>query len=374
MANKKGIEDVVYFDADKVSKKLTKVAGVIFILFIVVFGGFALFAYKNMQPIDKKDDNTIEFVVGDGWGSSKVLDELYKAKLIKEPTIAKIFLKISPVQGMKKGTYQLSKSMGVFDMLEMIEKGDSLGEKGKMVQFIEGKRFPYYANKIAEEFGFTQEEVINKAKDKEFLNKLIEKYWFIDESILNDKLYYPLEGYVFADTYSFKADSTIEEILTRMIDGLDAKVTPYKNEIEVSKYSFHDLLTLASVVELEAVTADDRKEVAGVFINRLNAGDSLGSDVTTYYGVRKDITESLYNREINECNDYNTRGQCNKGVLPVGPIASPRLDSIVAAIEPNQTKNYYFVADTSNKLYFAETEAGHQANIAELKRKGIWPE
>ncbi len=159
-----------------------------------------------------------------------------------------------------------------------------------------------------------------------------------------------------------------------MIDGLDSKITPYKDEINVSKYSFHDLLTLASVVELEAVTAEDRKEVAGVFINRLNAGDSLGSDVTTYYGVRKDITENLLYRDINECNDYNTRGNCNKGVLPVGPIASPRLDSIVAAIEPNQTKYYYFVADKFNKLYFAETEAGHQANIAELKRKGIWPE
>ena len=374
MASKKTIEDIIYFDADKVSKKITKVFKVIFILCIVVFGIFVFIAYRSMSPLNSKDDKTVSFVVEDGWGSSRVLDELYAAKLINNPVLAKILLKIHPVEGMKKGTYQLSKSMSVFDMLDMIESGNSLGEKGKMVQFIEGKRFPYYASKIAEEFGFTQEEVIEKAKDKEFLNKLIEKYWFIDESILNDKLYYPLEGYIFADTYSFKTDSTIEEVLTRMIDGLESKIEPYKDEIQVSKYSFHSLLTLASVVELEAVTAEDRKEVAGVFINRLNAGDSLGSDVTTYYGVRKDITESLYNREINECNDYNTRGQCNKGVLPVGPIASPRLDSIVAAIEPNETKNYYFVADTSNKLYFAETEAGHQTNIAELKRKGIWPE
>ena len=367
-------DDVMLYDADKVSKTLTKGLGIIFIIIIVVaaIGGFIFF--KSISPIDSKDTNNVNFVVEDEWGSSKVLDELYKAKLINNPSIAKLFLKLNPVSGMKKGTYPLNKAMGVFEMLEMIEKGESLTDKGKTVQFIEGKRFPYYANKIAEEFSFSQEEVIEKAKDKTFLKQLVDKYWFIDDSILNDKLYYPLEGYIFADTYSFKSDSTIEEVLTRMIDGLDTKITPYKNEIEVSKYSFHDLLTLASVVELEAVTAEDRKEVAGVFINRLNAGDSLGSDVTTYYGVRKDITDPLYTREINECNDYNTRGECNKGKLPVGPIASPRLDSIVAAIEPNETKNYFFVADTSNKLYFAETESGHQANIAKLKREGIWPE
>jgi UPF0755 protein len=159
-----------------------------------------------------------------------------------------------------------------------------------------------------------------------------------------------------------------------MIKKMDSVLSEYKSEIESSGKSVHSLLTMASMVELEAVSANDRAKTAGVFYNRLAKGWTLGSDVTTYYDVKKDLTESLTYKDLNTCNGYNTRGSsCQKG-LPVGPIACVSESSIIGAVRPALTNDMYFVADKNNNLYFAETESGHQQNIAMLKNQGLWPE
>ena len=90
----------------------------------------------------------------------------------------------------------------------------------------------------------------------------------------------------------------------------------YKDQIDnSSKYSIHEIITLASMVESEGVNLEDRKNIAGVFINRLNSGMSLGTDVTTYYAAKVDFGErDLYKSEINRDNPYNTRSalKCRK--------------------------------------------------------------
>ena len=155
---------------------------------------------------------------------------------------------------------------------------------------------------------------------------------------------------------------------------MDSVLSEYKQEIEGSSRSVHSLLTVASMVELEAVSAEDRALTAGVFYNRLEKGWTLGSDVTTYYDVKKDLVEGLTYKDLNTCNGYNTRGSsCQKG-LPIGPIACVSKSSILAAIRPTETKYMYFVADKNNKLYFAETQSGHDQNIRDLKSKNLWPE
>ena len=136
--------------------------------------------------------------------------------------------------------------------------------------------------------------------------------------------------------------------------------------------SVHGLLTLSSMVELEAVTSEDRLLVSGVFHNRLNMGMSLGSDVTTYYAEQKKFTENI-NADVNKCNAYNTRGPCVKG-LPVGPICSPSYTSIIASINPSETNYLFFVADKNNKVYYAETNEQHVKNYNYLKSNNLWPE
>ena len=102
---------------------------------------------------------------------------------------------------------------------------------------------------------------------------------------------------------------------------------------------------------------------------------SLGSDVTAYYAAKKDMSEgSLTTNELNASNPYNTRGPGMNGKLPIGPICNPSEEAINAALNPSQTDDLYFVADTSGKVDFTKTYEEHQQIIQELQRQGIWGE
>ena len=305
-----------------------------------------------------------------------LVHNLKEQGLIKNEFFGKLYLKINTSYTFYAGTYNLKKNMSVLEIYNSLGNTKKALSDDKTVTFLEGKRFTEYAKVISENFeGITYDDVINKSKDKEYLKTLINKYWFISEDILNDKLYYPLEGYLFADTYAFNKNSKIEDIFAKMLDEMDGVLKPYKQDIADSSLGSHGLLTLASVVELEAVSDEDRLMVASVFYNRLASGWSLGSDVTTYYDVKKDIVPgTLTYNDLNGCNGYNTRNSnCVRG-LPVGPIATPSKSSIKAVMNPKESKYMYFVADKNNKLYFAETQSGHDQNIRNLNNQGLWLE
>ena len=159
-----------------------------------------------------------------------------------------------------------------------------------------------------------------------------------------------------------------------MIAETSKKIESKKDEITSSSKSIQEIFTLASIVELEGNTLEDRKGIAGVFQNRLLKGMNLGSDVTTYYGARVDMGErDLYASEVNACNSYNTRCPSFKR-LPVSPICNPSLDSIIAALEPDDSEYLYFVADKNMKIYFSKTLNEHNNKIRELKEKNLWLE
>ena len=214
---------------------------------------------------------------------------------------------------------------------------------------------------------------MSKLNDKSYLDTLIKDYWFLTDAIKNKDIYYSLEGYLYPDTYEFYSTASVDDIFRKMLNNMQKKLDKYKNEIESSKYSIHEMLTLASIIELEAGNANDRKGVAGVFYNRLKAGWSLGSDVTTYYAEKIDNwSRDLYKSELSKCNKYNTRSSCMAGKLPVSPICNPGISSIEACIEPKEHKYYYFVADKYGKTYFSKTDSEHTSTVSRLKREGLW--
>ena len=368
-------------DTDKVEKKVMKVFTILLVIAIFILVVFCIIMANALMPVDRNDTNKVEFKVQSGWGSSKVVEELEHEHLIKNAFLVKLYLKFSPSDEIKEGTYMISKAMSVNDILEILSSSSSVENETINVRLIEGKRFTTYMQQISETFNFKYDDVIAKTKDTEYLDKLINKYWFITDDIKNDKLYYPLEGYVFADTYNIRKNATIEEVLDTLIGELDKKLTPYKDEITASGKSIHSLLTLASMIELEAGTGNftlpnnsevsEREVVSSVFNNRLDKNIKLGSDVTTYYAVNKTLQESLTQQDLSSCDAYNTRGDCVSG-LPVGPICSPSLSSIVAAIRPAKTDYLYFVADKNGKLYPAVDEYGHNKNIEYLKSHDLW--
>ena len=343
---------------------------IILLLILILITSFAIIFFHSLSPVDKKNEKEITFTVENGWGKNKIIKELKNKDLIRSEFFSKIIVKLKNKE-LYAGTYKLSKDLSTNEILEIIEVGKNIENESIKITFVEGKRLTTYVKQISENFPYTEEEILNTLSNKEYLNTLINKYWFITEDILNEKIYYPLEGYLYPDTYEFKKNSKLEEIIEKMLDNMDSKLTNYKDEIKLSSYSIHQILTLASIVELEGVNKEDRSMVAGVFYNRLKSGMSLGSDVTTYYAVKKDFSRDLSQNDLDSCNGYNTRGTCVTG-LPVGPIASPSLSSLSATIEPTENEYYYFVADKEKNTYFSKTSSEHVQTVAKLKSEGKW--
>ena len=357
---------------DKVDKLIRKIALWLIILFILGVGiGFTLLTI-NIAPVDSENETEIVFTIEQGWPKNKVVEELEKKDLIKSAFFAKVLIKIDDTE-LYAGTYKLSKGMSTKEIFDKIEKQESLENETIKITFIEGKRLTNYIKQISNAFEFDENEILEKINNKDYLNSLIEKYWFITDKILNEEIYYPLEGYLYPDTYEFKKNSTIEEIIDKFLTNLESKLAIYKEDIEVSKYSVHEYLTLASIVELEGANSSDRAMVAGVFYNRLNNGWTLGSDVTTYYAVKKDFSVDLTYSDLKSCNGYNTRGKCVTG-LPIGPVCNAGLASISASLEPTENEYFYFVADKEKNTYFNKSAVEHEKTVARLKKEGKWYE
>ena len=157
-----------------------------------------------------------------------------------------------------------------------------------------------------------------------------------------------------------------------MLDQTNIIFGKYKIDLENNKYGINGIVTIASMIEKEGKTDEDRKLIASVFYNRLSSGMSLGSDVTTYYAVQKNMTESLTTKDINTYNPYNTRGPKMAGKLPVGAICNFSESSLKAALYPTKSDYYYFVADKSGKVHFTKTYNEHLKLIQELKEANNW--
>ena len=263
--------------------------------------------------------------------------------------------------------------MGTKKIIDILYKGSGKNNNQIKITFKEGENMTTFINKITKNTNITEEEITNTLKNKEYLQKIIGEYWFLTEDILNDKIYYSLEGYLYPNTYFIKSNSSdIKEIFEMFLDETKKQLSPYQDKIKENKLNIHEIMTLASIVELEGVSSEDRKGIAGVFMNRLDANMTLGSDVTTYYGARVNMGDrDLYSNEVTKCNDYNTRCASFTG-LPVSPISNPSIDAIDAVLNPIKTDNYYFVADKNKKIYFSKTITEHNNQIAKLKRQGLW--
>jgi UPF0755 protein len=199
-------------------------------------------------------------------------------------------------------------------------------------------------------------EVINKSNDVDYIKKLIDKYWFITEEVLDDQLYYKLEGYLYPDTYFFKnKDVTVEEIFDKLIDKMEQVLEPYKEQIQNNELTVHQILTLASIVEKESGKVEYSSKVARVFLNRLAKNMALGSDVTCYYALQIDNAKKYVEEngrgsiDYSVQNPYNTRngdGSMN-GKLPVGPISTITDSCIEAVLNPDDTDPdiIYFISN-----------------------------
>lgn len=330
-------------------------------------------SYFNYNIAPVSNDSTLKTVVIEEGGISDIANTLKENNLIRDITMFKVYIKLTGRSNLKASTYELSENMGVKKIVEILESGNSYNPDEVKITFKEGINVREIANLISENTNNSEEDVYNLLNDNSYLDELIDSYWFITDDIKNNKIYYSLEGYLYPDTYIYtNKDVSVKEIFKKMLDEMNDKLTPYKEQINNNKLSIHELLTLASIVELEGASSSDRNGVAGVFYNRLESDMTLGSDVTTYYGLKLDMSQrDLTKAELNDCNNYNTRCSTFTG-LPVSPICIPSIESIEAVIDPTNHEYYYFVADKNKKTYFTKTYNEHLSMVSKLKDEGLF--
>ena len=324
------------------------------------------------SPSNKSEQKIIYIEEGNSYSSIASL--LKENNLIKSELAYKIYLKLNtPSEGLEFGQYALKTNYDVEELISILGKGSVSLAETVSVTFVEGKNMRYVTKTIVDNFNISEEEIDNKLTDKEYLDTLINDYWFLTDEIKNDKLYYSLEGYLYPDTYEFYKSADVDDIFRKMLDNMASKMEEYRGVIESSEYTFHELMTIASSIELESGGDSDRDGIAGVIYNRLEDNWSLGLDATTYYAEKIDNNvRDLYKSELDKCNDYNTRSSCMAGKLPVGPICNPGQKAIVAAINPTKHEYYYYVSDKNGKTYFTRNESEHNKKCNELRNNGLW--
>lgn len=284
---------------------------------------------------------------------------LKENNLIKSELAYKFYVKIFEPNNLKEGTYILKENMGVKVLVDTLEGNTYVNELSFTIP--EGKRLKEIASIIASKTNIKEQELLDYWNNSDVLDSLINKYWFLTKDIKNKDLKYPLEGYLFPDTYSILEESTKEEITYKMLDRMDEILSKYKDDINKSEFSIHEIITLASIIEYEAGLDKDRPMIAGVFINRLEIGQKLQSCVTVGYSL--DIWKPSYNYdELDFDSPYNTYKYAG---LPIGPINLPGEESLKAALYPSSHDYYYFIADLddpNHATYYAKTYSEHSQN------------
>lgn len=340
-----------------VKKKVKVFLGcIIFILLIMLA---ALITWNVMQrPVDINAEKEIEVVIPTGLGASQIATILEEKGLIRSKEFFRLYLKSEKIQSLKASTYKLRKNMTLKEIVEILSDGNKYNPDEIKITIQEGLNMREIAEVISKNTSNSYEDVIAKSNDEDYIKSLIDKYWFITDDVLNNLLYYKLEGYLYPATYNLKNSNVdVEYIFDKMLEAMEKRLEPYKNK-DFTTMSIHSYLTLASMVEKESSHKTDRKKMASVFMNRLNKNMNLGSDVTAKYANKIDGKRALTSEELNFKSPYNTRltdGSMN-AKLPVGPIASVSELSIDAAFNPDTTKYLYFISNIETTETFFYTD------------------
>ena len=356
------------------NKKILILISIVALVIVVLLG--TILWYKISTGKVSKNEKEIEIEIPLGSGTDKIADILKENKLIKNKTAFKIYVKLNKVTNFQAGTYYLRQNMDLKQITSALQTGIVEDPDQIKITYLEGKNIKWLAKEISRVTNNKEEDLFNILKNEEYINSLIAKYWFLNDTIKNEDIYYPLEGYLFPDTYALEnKDAKVEDIIEKMLDRMGEILDTYKDIIQEKGYDINKILTIASIIEMESMNDEGRKDVSSVIYNRLKEGMAIQSDVTTYYAFGVDMGErDLYQKEIDTYNPYNTRGPNMEGKLPVGPISSVSKKSIDAALNPNDTDYLFFVADKNGKLYFTETVSEHNNIVNKLKAEGLWLE
>ncbi|MGC9400489.1 MAG: endolytic transglycosylase MltG [Anaerolineae bacterium] len=310
------------------------------------------------------DETPITFVIEPGQSVETIANQLKGQGLINDAELFRRYVQYKGLDaGIQAGTYTLRQTMTIPEIARTLQAARAQEQE---VVLPEGKRMEELASLIAEQTNIAPDAFLKLAQTGWRETDLTTKYDFLAGIPLTATL----EGYLFPDTYRLPAEATPYDLVDRMLANFERKVTPEIREaFEAHGLTLHEGLTLASIVEREAVIPAERAIIAGVYHNRLRDGWTLSACPTVQYALGYQPEEGdwwkseLYFKDLEIDSPYNTYR--NLG-LPPAPIANPGLDAIQAAANPAETDYYFFMVDCNKgdgSHLFAKTEAEHMANF-----------
>jgi len=296
----------------------------------------ALILYFSIINLEYKEDL---FVIEEGETLRIISENLKEEGYIKSSNFFYLSLCLNNnPKNIKAGTYKLNSEMGNLEIIRQIIKGSSVAEK---IIIIEGWTILEIADYLEEKGLFTKEEFVETANSNSFINE----FEFLKYKPENMNL----EGFLFPDTYYISLDNTPGKIIKIMLSNFEEKVW---KKIE-NKDNFYDTLILASMLEKEVVSLEDKKMVADILLKRLEVGMALQVDATVLYANN---LETL-NLEIDSpFNTYKYPG------LPIGPISNPGLKSIEAALSPTKNNYWYYLSTKDGTTIFSRNFEEHKIN------------
>lgn len=347
----------------KIVRKIVMIISILLLLLIVIIGGGGyLYIESALKPVDTNSKVQKKVDIPIGSSVTGIAERLEKNGIIKDAKVFKYYVKFKNEGGFMAGEYQLSPSMDVAEIVGRLKTGKVLAKASFKITIPEGKQLREIAAIMAQATKQNEEDVFNKLNDREFIKMLMGKYPdILTDEIMNATIKYPLEGYLYPATYPFyKPNPSVDEMVIAMLDKTRTVLGDYTEEINEKDFSVHELLTMASLVEEEATKKADRKTIASVFYNRIEKGMMLQTDPTVLYAQGKHKERVLY-KDLEVDSPYNTYKY--KG-LPPGPIANAGKISIEAALNPEKTDFYYFLAASDGEVHYSKTLEEHNTKKA----------
>lgn len=299
-----------------------------FAVVITLVGSYAL----AFAPPPDFPSNSIAVIVR-GASVSEISEQLFDARIIKYPSVLNIILRISGASSkVKSGAYLFKSPENIFKVANRLATG-AYDIPPVRITFPEGVTTVDMSEKISEEFPFiSAQDFISAGRQH--------------------------EGYLFPDTYFFPPDATVKSIIDAMRENFNIKIATLSDDIQSSGHSMSDIIIMASLVEKEVRTNENKKIVAGILWNRLALGMPLQVDAVFGYIFNRDTySPSLDDLKIDS--PYNT--YLHTG-LPPGPINNPGLESIQAVLHPTKTDYLYYLTGSDDLMHYARTYASHQSN------------
>ncbi|HFI0099646.1 TPA: endolytic transglycosylase MltG [Streptococcus suis] len=366
---------------DNAAKHIVSVIMSIVVVAVLATGvtGY-MWVKSSLEPVNAKATETIQVEIPEGSSTLEIGKILVDNKLIKNATIFNYYSKIKSYNNFQSGFYNLKQNMSVDDIAKALqESGTPTAQKeaaGKVL-IVEGYTLTQIAQAITDNTNtkdkndktpFTAEQFMATVTNQDFINRMVATYpkLFASLPAADSGVIYQLEGYLFPAVYEYSDETTIEELVEQMIAAMDNRLQPYYETIAAKNLTVNEVLTLASLVEKEGSIDEDRRNIASVFFNRLNAAMPLQSNIAILYAQGKLGQETTLAEDA--AIDTSIESPYNiywtPGLMP-GPVDSPSLSAIEAVINANTTDYLYFVADvTTGNVYFTNNIDEHNQNVA----------